>query len=108
MGSHDFTKLVGPDDRAELLLACGGPKGKQEACFLRGDDVAENREQGLAAVVVQHELVGGGGVVPPPADGAAAEDVLGRQADEDLFDNDPLGKVVQYGRASGAWYGDLG
>lgn len=108
MGSLEFTIVVGPDDGAELLLACAGLKGKQEAGFLRVDDVAENLEQGLAAVVIQHELVGGGGVVPPLADSAAAEDILGRQADEDLFDNYPLGKVVQDGHASGAWHGDLG
>lgn len=107
-GGLEFTVVVGPDNRAEFLLACTGIKGKQEAGFLRlrVDDLAEHREQGLAAVVVQHELVGGGGTVPPPADGAAAEDVLGRQTDEDLFDNDPLGKVVQDGRASGSRHGD--
>ena len=104
-GGLQFTVVIGPDDRAEFLLACTGIKGKQEAGFLRNDDVAEDREQGLAAVVVQHELVGGGGTVPPPADGAAAEDVLGRQTDEDLFDNDPLWKVVQDGRASGSRHG---
>ena len=101
----EFTVVVGPDDRAELLPACAGVKGKQEVGFLRVDGVAEDGEQGLAAVVVQHELVGGGGAVPPPADNAAAEDVLGRQTDEDLFDNDPL-KVVQDGRASGSRHGD--
>jgi hypothetical protein len=68
--------------------------------------LAEDWEQGLAAAVVQYELVGGGGTVPALADGAAAKNVLRRQTKEDLFDDDRLRKVVQDGCASAAWHGD--
>jgi hypothetical protein len=71
------------DDReAELLLAGTGVTGDEEAAVLPVEvlaiGVAEDREQGLATVVVQHELVSRGGTAPALADGAAAEDVLGR------------------------------
>lgn len=104
--SLEYTGVEGPDDRAELLLTCIGHKGQQEAGFMRFDDVVEDREQGLAAVVVQHEIVAGGGAAPTLADGSAADDVPGRQTDEDLFHNDPLGKVVEDGRASAVRHGD--
>jgi hypothetical protein len=45
---------------------------------------AEDRKGGLAEVVGIKKVSGGGGAVPGTADGATAEEVLGRQAHEDL------------------------
>jgi hypothetical protein len=68
-------------------------------------NVDDDGERGLACMVVEHEFAGGGGVVPRPADGAAAEDILGRQPQEDLFDEDRLRQVVKDGDAPGIWHG---
>jgi hypothetical protein len=85
-GSLEITPAVGPEDGEEPLLAHTSVTRDKEAY-----QVGEDRENGLAAAVVQHELVGRSGSVPALADGAAAEEVLGWQSDKDLFDNDPLG-----------------
>ena len=66
----------------------------------------DDRERGLTAVVVEHELVGEGGTAPQLAAGAAAKDVLGGQPDEDLFDDNPLGQVVEDGSVASFRHGD--
>jgi hypothetical protein len=82
-GTMEFTIAGGAtEDGAELLTAGTGVTGDEEAAVLPVEvlaiGVAEDWEQGLATVVVQHELVSRGGTAPALADGAAAEDVLGR------------------------------
>jgi hypothetical protein len=60
----------------------------------------DDGERGLASVVIEDELISGCTAAPRLADGAAAEYVLGRQPDEDLFHDEPLGQVVKDGRAA--------
>lgn len=50
--------------------------------------------------------VGGSAAAPRPADGAAAERVLDRQPDEDVGDDEPLGQVVEHGRAAAVRHAD--
>jgi hypothetical protein len=68
----EFTVVVAPKDGAELLQAHAGVMGDEEEPVLMVDEMAEDREQGLAAAVVQDELVGGGGSAPALSDGTAA------------------------------------
>lgn len=82
----------------ELLI--GGPstvvtEDNEPDSFLPGNTLFDDRERGLVVAVVEHELVGGGGTAPQLADSTAAKDVLGGQPDEDLFDDNPLGQVVE-------------
>lgn len=51
----------------------------------------DDGEQGLVSVVCEDEFTGGDEAAPRLADGAAAEDGLGRQAANDLPDDDCLG-----------------
>lgn len=70
------------------------------------DILSDDREQGLVAAVVEHELVGGGGTVPQLADSATAKDVLWGQPDEDLFDDNTLRQVIEGGHVVSFRHGD--
>lgn len=102
--------FVVPEDGAKLLTPGGSgtvPAEDDVAAFLSSYvGEVEDGERGLAEVVVKHEFVGGGGAAPGPADGAAAEDVLGRQPDEYLFGDDLLGQVVEEGCAAAVRHAD--
>lgn len=65
--------------------------GADGAAFITVEEV----EGGLAGVMGQEEVVGGGHVAPGKADGAAAEEVLGGQANEDLPDDDLLREATK-------------
>jgi hypothetical protein len=70
-----------------LEVGIGGPVIEDGDAFVASAAVfaaADDRKGGLAAVVGMKEVVGGSGAVPGTADSATAEEVLGRQAHEDL------------------------
>jgi hypothetical protein len=74
-----------PDHGPELAFS--GVMAKCEETGVTGGSIVfgtklnvdDDGERRLACVVVEHEFAGGGGAAPRPADGAAAEDILGRQ-----------------------------
>lgn len=108
-------RIGAPDHGRELVIRRVTAEGDETGVvggfnigFTAEQNVVDDGEQGLAAVVLEHEVVGGGGAAPRPADGAAAEDILGRQPQEYLFDHDSLGQVVEDGGAASVRHGEMG
>jgi hypothetical protein len=98
-------EVLGRDEDDEEAVAGGEPgdvnaaKSRHELGLVGGDEpcpvgqgvegiVVDEGEGGLVRVVSEEEVAGGGGAAPGAADGAAAEEGLGGQADEDLPDGD--------------------
>ena len=96
------------DDWTELLIGSNTfvTEDNEPDSFLSRDILSDDREQWLAAAIVEHELVGGGGTAPQLADSTTAKEVLGGQPDEDLFDHNPLRQVVEDGRVASFHHGD--
>lgn len=92
--------MVKPDDGVEL----GGLVVEEEDVLLpvAADvlTVGEDGEGWLAGVVGEEEAAGGGGAAPAAADGAAAEDGLGVQADQDLPEDDGIREFAEERRRS--------
>jgi hypothetical protein len=85
-----------PDEGPYLFITGATGNGEAADALLVFDD----GERGLAAVVVEDELVGGSAAAPRPADGAAAEYVPWGQPEEDFVDDKPLRQVIENGRAA--------
>jgi hypothetical protein len=91
-----------------LELAAGGPVVEGEEIFIAGASVLgsgdeftrDDGEGGLVGVVSQEEAAGGDGAAPSAADGAAAEERLRGEADEDLPDGDLLREAAAGWRRS--------
>jgi hypothetical protein len=97
----DYGSRGVPDEGPYLFITADiGSSGTGDWEAAEALPVFDDGEGGLAAVVVEDELVGRSAAAPRPADGAAAEYVLGRQPEEDLVDDEPLRQVVKNGRAA--------
>jgi hypothetical protein len=88
------------EEGPELLTGCAGTGVTEDDVTGRPPPPIEDGEQRLAAVVFEHECRRGGSTAPRRADCTAAADVLGRQQDEYLIDEDLLRQVLKHGRAS--------
>jgi hypothetical protein len=88
------------EEGPELLTGCAGTGVTEDDATGRLPVPVEDGEQRLSAVVFEHECRLGGSTAPRCADCTAAADVLGRQQDEYLIDEDLLGQVLKQGRTS--------
>jgi hypothetical protein len=82
-----------------LELAAGGSVIEGEEVFI-DEFTRDDGEGGLVGVVSQEEAAGGDGAAPRAADGAAAEERLWGEADEDLPDGDLLREAAAGWRRS--------
>jgi hypothetical protein len=94
-GVQRLEGLVEPGDSVELVVLSGGPVVEGEHVVVVDTEdprfvAGEDGEAWLASVVCQEEVAGGGDCAPGAADGAAAQEVLGGQAHEDLEAEDLL------------------